>query len=96
MTQDPLTQLQTADLLLRIPVQVTYGKNSENNTFVKAVHVVLGPSSLDITALLTEDDFYDIFEQLHDWYTGTPVYSDRGPLNLFPDNAGLFGETDHD
>ena len=90
MSHDPLTQLQTADLLLRIPVQVTYGKNSANNTFVKAVHVVLGPSSLDITSLLTEDDFFDIFEQLHDWY------SDRGPLNLFPDNAGLFGETDHD
>jgi hypothetical protein len=45
---------------------------------------------LDITALLTEDDFYDIFEQLHDWY------SDRGPLNLFPDNAGLFEEPSHD
>ena len=96
MSQDPLTQLQTADLLLRIPVQVTYGKNSENNTFVKDVRVVHGPLSLDITALLTEDDFYDIFEQLHDWYTGVPVYLDRGPLNLFPDNAGLFEEPRHD
>jgi len=90
MSQDPLTQLQTADLLLRIPVQVTYGKNSADNTFVKDVRVVHGPLSLDITALLTEDDFYDIFEQLHDWY------SDRGPLNLFPDNAGLFEEPSHD
>ena len=90
MSQDPLTQLQTADLLLRIPVQVTYGKNGADNTFVKDVRVVHGPLSLDITALLTEDDFYDIFEQLHDWY------SDRGPLNLFPDNAGLFEEPSHD
>jgi hypothetical protein len=24
--------------------------------------------SLDITALLTEDDFWSIFEQLHNWY----------------------------
>jgi hypothetical protein len=29
---------------------------------------------LDITALLTEDDFFDAFEQLHDWYV------DNGPL----------------
>ena len=74
MSRDPLTQLQTADLLLRIPVQVAYGKNSENNTFVKDVRVVHGPLSLDITALLTEDDFFDAFEQLHDWYV------DNGPL----------------
>ena len=90
MSQDPLTQLQTADLLLKVPVQVTYGKNTQDNTFVKDVRVVHGPLSLDITALLTEDDFHDIFEQLHDWY------SDRGPLNLFPDNAGLFEERGHD
>jgi hypothetical protein len=90
MSQDPLNHLQTADLLLKVPVQVTYGLDSAGETRVKAVAVVHGPLSLDITALLTEDDFFDIFEQLHDWY------SDRGPLNLFPDNAGLFGETGHD
>jgi|694.fasta_scaffold110203_6 hypothetical protein len=74
MTRDPLTQLQIADLSLKVPVQVTYGKNSENDTVIKDVRVVHGPLSLDITALLTEDDFFDAFEQLHDWYV------DNGPL----------------
>ena len=83
MSQDQLTQLQTADLLLRVPVQVMYGKNSEGNVSIKSVSVVHGPLSLDITALLTEDDFYDVFEQIHDWY------SDRGPLDLFTDNGEL-------
>jgi hypothetical protein len=83
MSQDQLTQLQTADLLLRVPVQVMYGKHPEGNVFIKTVSVVHGPLSLDITALLTEDDFYDVFEQIHDWY------SDRGPLDLFTDNGEL-------
>jgi hypothetical protein len=83
MSQDQLTQLQTADLLLRVPVQVMYGRNSEGNVYIKAVSVVHGPLSLDITALLTEDDFYDVFEQIHDWYL------DRGPLDLFTDNGEL-------
>ena len=74
MSQETLTQLQVADLSLKVPVQVTYGKNSENNTVIKDVRVVHGPLSLDITALLTEDDFFDAFEQLHDWYV------DNGPL----------------
>jgi hypothetical protein len=74
MTRDPLTQLQIADLSLKVPVQVTYGKNSQNDTVIKDVRVVHGPLSLDITALLTEDDFFDAFEQLHDWYV------DNGPL----------------
>ena len=77
MSQDRLTQLQTADLLLRVPVQVTYGKNSEGNTSIKTVSVVHGPLSLDITALLTEDDFFDIFEQLDNWYIpATPDFGD--------------------
>lgn len=83
MSQDSITPLQTADLLLKVPVHVTYGVNSQNNTFVKDVRVVHGPLSLDITALLTEDDFFDIFEQLHDWYM------DSGPLNLFTDDGEL-------
>jgi hypothetical protein len=81
MHRDPLTQLQTADLLLKIPVQVTYGKNSQDETFVKDVCVVHGPLSLDITALLTEDDFFDIFEQIHDWY------DESGPLGLFKERG---------
>ena len=81
MSQDQLTQLQTADLLLRVPVQVMYGKNSEGNTSIKTVSVVHGPLSLDITALLTEDDFFDVFEQIHDWY------SESGPLGLFEERG---------
>jgi len=87
MSQDQLTQLQTADLLLRVPVQVMYGKNNEGNAFIKTVSVVHGPLSLDITALLTEDDFFDVFEQIHDWY------DESGPLGLF---AATDGEPSHD
>lgn len=68
MSQETLTQLQVADLSLEIPVQVTYGLDSAGETRVKSVSVVHGPLSLDITALLTEDDFFDVFEQIHDWY----------------------------
>jgi hypothetical protein len=89
MTREPLTQLQTADLLLRVPVQVIYGKDSQNNTSIKTVSVVHGPLSLDITALLTEDDFFDVFEQIHDWYTGEPVSAESGPLGLFTDEGEL-------
>jgi len=81
MSQDQLTQLQTADLLLRVPVQVMYGKNNEGNAFIKTVSVVHGPLSLDITALLTEDDFFDVFEQIHDWY------DESGPLGLFEERG---------
>jgi hypothetical protein len=87
MSQDQLTQLQTADLLLRVSVQVLYGKNNEGNVSIKTVSVVHGPLSLDITALLTEDDFYDVFEQIHDWY------DESGPLGLF---AATDGEPSHD
>lgn len=83
MTREPLTQLQTADLLLRVPVQVIYGKDSQNNTSIKTVSVVHGTLSLDITALLTEDDFFDVFEQIHDWYM------ESGPLGLFTDEGEL-------
>jgi hypothetical protein len=68
MSQQTLTQLQIADLSLEIPVQVTYGLDSAGETRVKSVSVVHGPLSLDITTLLTEDDFWSIFEQLHNWY----------------------------
>jgi len=43
--------------------------------------MVHGPLSLDITALLTEDDFYDVFEQIHDWY------DESGPLGLFEERG---------
>ena len=68
MSRDPLTQLQIADLSLKIPVEVTYALDSAGEARVKSVSVVHGPLSLDITALLTEDDFFDIFEQLESWY----------------------------
>ena len=70
MSRDPLTQLQIADLSLKIPVEVTYSLDSTGEVQVKSVSVVHGPLSLDITALLTEDDFFDIFEQLDNWYLG--------------------------
>ena len=73
MSRDPLTQLQIADLSIKVPVQVTYGVDSAGEARVKSVSVVHGPLSLDITALLTEDDFFDIFEQLDHWYiSATP------------------------
>ena len=70
MSRDPLTQLQIADLSLKIPVEVTYALDNAGEVQVKSVAVVHGPLSLDITALLTEDDFFDIFEQLDNWYLG--------------------------
>jgi len=73
MSQDPLTQLQIADLSIKVPVQVTYGVDSAGEVRVKSVSVVHGPLSLDITALLTEDDYFDIFEQPDHWYiSSTP------------------------
>jgi hypothetical protein len=78
MSQDPLTQLQIADLSIKVPVQVTYGLDSAGEARVKSVSVVHGPLSLDITALLTEDDFFDIFEQLDHWYvSSTPDFGDQ-------------------
>lgn len=74
MTREPLSQLQIADLFLNVPVHVTYGLNNNGETFVNDVRVVHGPLSLDITALLTEDDFFDIFEQLNAWYVERDSY----------------------
>jgi len=78
MSQENLTQLQIADLSLKIPVEVTYALDSAGEARVKSVSVVHGPLSLDITALLTEDDFFDIFEQLDHWYiSATPDFGDQ-------------------
>jgi hypothetical protein len=30
--------------------------------------VAVGPLSLDVTSLLTEDDFYTLFNQIDQWY----------------------------
>ena len=68
MTLETLATVQTADLLLKVSVQVDYITDSRGEVAVKAVRVVHGPLSLDITALLTEDDYYDVFEQLDKWY----------------------------
>jgi hypothetical protein len=73
MSQEPLNQLQVADIYLKVPVQVTYGLNTDGSAYVKDIRVVHGPLSLDITALLTEDDFFDVFEQLHSWYIGDEI-----------------------
>jgi hypothetical protein len=52
--------------------------DSAGEARVKSVSVVHGPLSLDITALLTEDDFFDIFEQLDHWYiSATPDFGDQ-------------------
>ena len=72
MSRDPLTQLQIADLSLKIPVEVTYALDNEGEVKVISVSVVHGPLSLDITSQLTEDDLFDIFEQLENWYISTP------------------------
>lgn len=58
---------QTADLNIKLPVEVDYHIDM-GEIQVKAVRVVHGPLSLDVTALLTEDDFFEVFQQLHDWY----------------------------
>ena len=72
MSRDPLTQLQIADLSLKIPVEVTYALDNEGEVKVISVSVVHGPLSLDITSQLTEDDLFDIIEQLENWYISTP------------------------
>lgn len=61
-------QVHTADLVLPLPVQVEYGLDEQGRTTIAAVRVVHGPLSMDVIALLTEDDFFDIFVQLDDWY----------------------------
>jgi hypothetical protein len=61
-------QLHTADISLKLPVEVDYGLDEQGETKIKSVRVVHGPLSMDINALLTEDDFFDIFVQLDDWY----------------------------
>ena len=68
MISEPLTKLNIADLLLKVSVQADYSTDSQGTVSIKAVRVVHGPLSLDITALLTEDDYYDLFEQLEQWY----------------------------
>ena len=61
-------QLHTADLSLKLPVEVDYGLDDNGETRITAVRVVHGPVSMDVMGLLTEDDFFDIFVQLDYWY----------------------------
>jgi len=42
--------------------------DSEGITRIFAVRVAVGPLSLDVTSLLTEDDFYTLFNQIDQWY----------------------------
>ena len=60
--------VETADLGLELPVQVDYGLDGEGITRIFAVRVAVGPLSLDVTSLLTEDDFYALFNQIDQWY----------------------------
>ena len=60
--------VETADLVLELPVQVDYGLDGEGITRIFAVRVAVGPLSLDVTSLLTEDDFYTLFNQIDQWY----------------------------
>ena len=59
---------ETADLVLELPVEAEYGLDSEGITRICAVRVSVGPLSLDVTSLLTEDDFYTLFNQIDQWY----------------------------
>ena len=60
--------IETADLVLELPVQVDYGLDGEGITRIFTVRVAVGPLSLDVTSLLTEDDFYTLFNQIDQWY----------------------------
>ena len=62
------SQKYIADLLLNLPVQVEYGLDENGESRIFSVKVVHGPGSVDVTSLLTEDDFFDVFVQLDDWY----------------------------
>ena len=57
-----------ADSLLKLPVQVEYGLDANGESRIFKVSVVHGPGSLDVTSLLSEDDFFDLFIQINDWY----------------------------
>ena len=61
------TQKYIADLLLNLPVQVEYGLDENGDSRIFSVKVVHGPGSLDVTSLLSQDDFFDIFVQLEEW-----------------------------
>ena len=66
-TQMP-EQTSIADLTLELPVQVHYGLDKDGKTQVTAVTIAVGRDSLNVIQLLGEDDFFDIFVQLDDWY----------------------------
>ena len=61
-------QTSIADLTLALPVQVHYGLDKNGKTQVTAVTITVGRESLNVIQLLGEDDFFDIFVQLDDWY----------------------------
>ena len=66
-TQMP-EQTSIADLTLELPVQVHYGLDKDGKTQVTEVTITVGRASLNVIQLLGEDDFFDIFVQLDDWY----------------------------
>jgi hypothetical protein len=61
-------QTSIADITLVLPVQVHYGLDNEGKTRITAVTITVGRESLNVIQLLGEDDFFDIFVQLDDWY----------------------------
>jgi len=66
-TQMP-NQTSIADVMLSIPVEVHYALDKDGRTQIVAVNVTVGKSSLNVISLLGEDDFFDIFVQLDDYY----------------------------
>lgn len=66
-TQMP-NQTSIADLTLNIPVEVHYALDKDGRTQIVAVNVTVNKDSLNVISLLDEDDFFDIFVQLDDYY----------------------------
>lgn len=66
--RDPSSDRHVADLLLNLPVQALYGPDADGKTRIFSVSVVNGPLTMDVSALLTEDDYFDIFRQIDAWY----------------------------
>lgn len=66
-TQMP-NQTSIADLTLNIPVEVHYALDKDGRTQIVAVNVTVKKESLNVVSLLDEDDFFDIFVQLDDYY----------------------------
>lgn len=61
-------QTSIADLMLKLPVEVHYGNDESGSARIVSVKVVAGREALDVISLLTEEDFFDLFVQLENFY----------------------------